>query len=311
MNLIFCGTPEFAVPTLEKLLAEGFQIDLVVSQPDEPSGRGYEVKPPPVKIVAERAGIPVFQPAKLKIPATQEFLSRYHPDAIVVVAYGRIIPPWMIDLPRLGCINLHASLLPKYRGAAPIQWAMMRGETVTGVTTMKIDPGMDTGDILLAREIPIREEDTTETLSKSLSAIGADLMVETLRRLERGEITPRPQDHSQATMAPMLKKEDGRIDWNLLARAISWRVRGLRPWPGAYTTFRGKNLHVWSAAVANAPASDLVPGTLLGGGRKLSVVCGQGTQLELKEVQLEGRKRLSTRDFLNGVRLAPGEKLGP
>lgn len=310
MNLLFCGTPRFAVPTLEKLLAEGFTIELVVSQPDEPSGRGYEVKPPPVKQVAERAGIQVFQPAKLKDPATQEFLSRYHPDAIVVVAYGRIIPPWMIELPRLGCINLHASLLPKYRGAGPIQWAIMRGERVTGVTTMKIDPGMDTGDILLVREIPIREDDTTETLSDSLSRIGADLMIETLRGLERGEITPRPQDHSQATMAPMLKKENGRIDWDLSAREISWRVRGLRPWPGAYSTFRGKNLHVWSAAVADAPPTELAPGTLLGGAGKLSVVCGQGTQLELNEVQLEGRKRLSARDFMNGVHLQPGERLG-
>ena len=310
MNLIFCGTPQFAVPTLEKLLAEGFAVEVVVSQPDEPSGRGYEVKPPPVKQLAERAGIPVFQPAKLKAPATQEFLSRYHPDAIVVVAYGRIIPPWMIELPRLGCINLHASLLPKYRGAAPIQWAIVRGETVTGVTTMKIDPGMDTGDILLVREIPIGEDDTTETLSASLSRIGADLMIETLRGLERGEITPRPQDHSQATMAPMLKKEDGRIDWNLPAREISWRVRGLRPWPGAYSTFRGKNLHIWSSAVAETALTDLLPGTLVGGAGKLSVACGEGTQLELKEVQLEGRKRLSARDFLNGVHLQPGERLG-
>jgi methionyl-tRNA formyltransferase len=310
MNLLFCGTPQFAVPTLEKLLAEGFTIDLVVSQPDEPSGRGYEVKPPPVKQVAEKAGIQVFQPAKLKDPATQEFLFRYRPHAIVVVAYGRIIPPWMIELPRLGCINLHASLLPKYRGAAPIQWAIIRGETVTGVTTMKIDPGMDTGDILLVREIPIREDDTTETLSASLSRIGADLMIETLLGLERAEISPRPQDHSLATMAPMLKKEDGRIDWNLPAREISWRVRGLRPWPGAYSTFRGKNLHIWSSAVAETRLTEVPPGTLVGGAGKLSVACGQRTQLELKEVQLEGRKRLSARDFLNGVHLQPGERLG-
>jgi methionyl-tRNA formyltransferase len=310
MNLLFCGTPQFAVPTLEELLAEGFTIDLVVSQPDEPSGRGYQVKPPPVKQVAEKAGIQVFQPAKLKDPATQEFLFRYRPDAIVVVAYGRIIPPWMIELPRLGCINLHASLLPKYRGAAPIQWAIIRGETVTGVTTMKIDPGMDTGDILLVREIPIREDDTTETLSASLSRIGADLMIETLLGLERAEISPRPQDHSLATMAPMLKKEDGRIDWNLPAREISWRVRGLRPWPGAYSTFRGKNLHIWSSAVAETRLTEVPPGTLVGGAGKLSVACGQGTQLELKEVQLEGRKRLSARDFLNGVHLQPGERLG-
>jgi len=310
MQLIFCGTPQFAVPTLEKLLAEGFPIELVISQPDEPSGRGYEVKPPPVKQLAEKAGIRVFQPAKLKEPATQEFLSRYRPDAIVVVAYGRMIPPWMIDLPRLGCINLHASLLPKYRGAAPIQWALIRGERVTGVTTMKIDPGMDTGAILLMREEDIREEDTAETLATRLSVLGADLMVETLRGLERGDITPRPQDHSQATLAPMLKKEHGRIDWSLTAQEIAWRVRGLYPWPGAYTTFRGKNLHVWAAAVSPAPAAaPLEPGTLAAERGRLVVACGQGTQLEIKELQVEGRKRLAARDFLNGVHLQPGEKL--
>jgi len=311
MRLIFCGTPHFAVPTLQKLLAEGFRIELVVTQPDEPAGRGYEVKPPPVKQVAEKAGIRVFQPAKLKDPATQEFLSPYRPDAMVVVAYGRIIPPWMIDLPRLGCINLHASLLPKYRGAAPIQWALMRGERVTGVTTMMIDPGMDTGDILLQREVEIREEDTAETLAERLSVLGADLMVETLRGLERGEITPHPQEHSQATLAPMLKKEHGRMDWSLPAQELAWRVRGLRPWPGAYTTFRGKNLHVWAAVALPAEAgSPLEPGTLVAERGKLHVVCGQGTRLEIKELQVEARKRLSAHEFLNGVHLKPGERLG-
>ncbi|MFB3920108.1 MAG: methionyl-tRNA formyltransferase [Terriglobia bacterium] len=310
MNLIFCGTPQFAIPTLEKLIAERYVIELAVTQPDEPSGRGYEVRPPPVKELAQRAGIPVFQPAKLKDPATQEFLSKYHPDAIVVVAYGRIIPPWMIGLPRLGCINLHASLLPKYRGAAPIQWALIRGEQVTGVTTMKIDPGMDTGDILLMREEPIGDDDTTERLSARLSTIGADLMLETLNRLNQGGITPRPQDHSQATLAPMLKKEDGRIDWGMMAREIACRIRGLRPWPGAYATFRGKNLHIWTAAVHSGEAQGLTePGALAAEGGRLLVACGQGTQLEVKELQAEGRKRLSARDFLNGVRLAPGEKL--
>ena len=308
MRLIFCGTPQFAVPTLEKLLAEGLTIELVISQPDEPAGRGYEVKPPPVKLAAEKGGIKVFQPAKLKDPATQEFLSPYHPDAIVVVAYGRIVPPWLIDLPRLGCINLHASLLPKYRGAAPIQWALVRGERVTGVTTMKIDPGMDTGDILLAREVEIGEEDTAETLSERLSVLGAELMVETMRGLERGEITPRPQDHSQATLAPMLKKEHGRIDWSLPAQEIAWRVRGFCPWPGAYTMFRGNNLHVWAAAVSPR-ASELEPGTLAAERGKLFVACGQGTQLEVKELQVEGRKRLAAHDFLNGVHLKPGERL--
>ncbi len=311
MNLIFCGTPQFAVPTFEKLLAEGLNIELVVCQPDEPAGRGYEVKPPPIKQHAERAGIKVFQPAKLRDPATQEFLSKFHPDAIVVVAYGRIIPPWMIDLPRLGCINLHASLLPKYRGAGPIQWALINGERVTGVTTMKIDPGMDTGDILLMRELEISDEDTTETLSERLSAVGADLMAETLRGLERGAITPQPQDHSQATLAPMLKKEHGRIDWKMTAQEIWWRVRGLRPWPGAYSTFRGKNFHIWAAKPAlGTMQGEMEAGTLAAAAGKLLVSCGQGTWLELKEVQLEGRKRLPAADFLNGVHLQRGEKLG-
>ena len=310
MDLIFCGTPQFAVPTLEKLLAEGYVIKLVVTQPDEPSGRGYEVAAPPIKQLAEQAGLKVFQPAKLKDPATQEFLSKYHPDAIVVVAYGRIIPPWMIELPRLGCINLHASLLPKYRGAGPIQWALINGERVTGITTMKIDPGMDTGDILLMREVEIGEEETTETLSRKLSTIGADLMLETLRGLEGDEIIARPQDHSQATLAPMIKKEHGRLDWSMPAQQLAWRVRGLRPWPGAYSTFRGKNFHIWAARPEPAATSgSQAPGTLLTEGGRLLVACGEGTRLELQEVQLEGRKRLGARDFLNGIHLAPGEKL--
>src|SRR5207249_5244866 len=217
MRIIFCGTPQFAVPTLERLLAAGFTIDLVVTNPDEPSGRSYERKPPPVKIAAEKAGLPVFQPAKLRDPATREFLAKFHPDAIVVVAYGHIIPPWMIGLPRLGCINLHASLLPKYRGAAPIPWALIRGERVTGVTTMKIDAGLDTGDILLQREVEIHGDDTTETLSDRLSTIGAGLMIETLERLERGEIERRPQDHALSTLAPRLKKADSCMDWSWTA----------------------------------------------------------------------------------------------
>ena len=310
MNLIFCGTPRFAVPTLEKLVVEGHTVELVVCQPDEPAGRGYEMSAPPVKQLAQKHGIQVYQPVKLKDPATQEFLSKFHPEAIVVVAYGRIIPPWMIELPRLGCINLHASLLPKYRGAGPNQRAIINGERTTGVTTMKIDPGMDTGDILLMREVEIRDDDTTETLSARLSALGANLMMETLDGLGRGEITPRPQDHSQATLAPMLKKEDGRIDWNMTAQAIGWRVRGLRPWPGAYSTFRGKNFHLWAAEVGSSPTpSQNDPGTLIAAGSKLCVLCGQASRLELKEVQLAGRKRLAARDFLNGVHLAPGEKL--
>ena len=309
MKLLFCGTPQFAVPALEKLIAHGHAVELVICQPDEPAGRGYQIAAPPVKELAVRSGIPVFQPAKLRDPATVEFLSKYRPDAIVVVAYGRIIPPWMIELPRLGCINLHASLLPKYRGAAPIQWAIMQGERVTGATTMKIDPGLDTGDMLLVREESIRDDDTAETLAARLSVMGADLMIETLTGLERGEIAARPQDHSQATLAPILKKEDGRIDWSMSAEKLSWRVRGLRPWPGAFTSFRGKNFHVWAAQPAVGAASAAEEhGTLTTEGSRLLAACGGETRLELLEVQVEGKKRLPARDFLNGVRLAPGEK---
>jgi methionyl-tRNA formyltransferase len=310
MQLIFCGTPEFAVPTLERLVGQRFTIDLVVTNLDEPSGRGYEVKSPPVKQAALRAGLEIYQPAKLKEPATVEFLSRYRPDAIVVVAYGHILPKWMIELPRLGCINLHASLLPKYRGAAPIQWSLIRGERVTGVTTMRIDLGLDTGDILLKREVEIQDDDTSETLSTRLSQLGADLIIETLRRLERGDLRAQPQDHAQATLAPILKKEDGRIDWNLPALDIWNRIRGLRPWPGAYTRFRGKNLHIWRANRPDAGQTmNLDPGTLVAGHGRLRVACGLGTLLEAKEIQLEGRKRLAPRDFLNGVKISAGEKV--
>ena len=311
MKLIFCGTPQFAVPTLERLRAERHDIELVMTNLDEPKGRGYELKPSPVKEAALKAGLDVFQPLKLKEESTVEFLSKFRPDFIVVVAYGHIIPRWMIELPKHGCINLHASLLPKYRGAAPIQWAIIRGESVTGVTTMKIDEGLDTGGILLKREVAIQDEDTTETLSERLSSVGADLMAETLPRLAVGEIEPQQQDNALATFAPILKKEDGRIAWTLSAQEIGWRVRGLKPWPGAYTSFRSKNLHIWSATpVIGQAGAEHEPGTLLPERGTLRVVCGQGTLLEVLELQLEGRKRLPARDFLNGVRPLPGEMLG-
>lgn len=312
MNVIFCGTPQFAVPTLEALIREGFTIPLVLTNRDEPSGRGYENKPSPVKRVAQEHGLVVFHPARLKDRFTQRFLGGIQPDVIVVVAYGHILPPWMIGLPRLGCVNLHASLLPKYRGAAPIPWAIIRGERTTGVSTMKIDSGLDTGDVLLQQEIEIADQDTTETLSARMSVLGADLLVATLRGLERAEIRPRPQEHSLASLAPRLKREDGRIDWSLRAEEIARRVRGLRPWPGAYTTFRGKNLHLWAAAAWPAGRCGTIePGAVVAEGGKLCAGCANHTVLEIIEAQLEGRKRMSARDFLNGVHLAPGEELGP
>jgi len=307
MRLLFCGTPQFAVPTLLRLSRPPFHIELVLTNPDQPSGRGHALKTPPVKHAALEAGLVVFQPRKFKAPLTRALLSQYRPDAIVVVAYGHIIPGWMIGLPRLGCINLHASLLPKYRGAAPVPWAIIRGESATGVTTMKIDPGLDTGDILLQHQTPIGPEDTTEMLLDRLSAAGADLMVETLHDLNRGQLTPRPQENSQASFAPMLKKEDGRIDWSLEALEIGRRVRGLRPWPGAYTSFRGKGLQIWKAAVA-AGIPQAEPGTIVAQAGRPWAVCGHGTALELIELQAEGRRRVSGSDFLNGIRLQAGEK---
>jgi len=308
LNLVFAGTPHFAVPTLEKLVAAGFAVSLVVTQPDRPRGRGMELTASPVKEIATRLGIPITQPESIK--NNEEFkarLAELKPDAIVVVGYGRIIPQWMIDLPTLGNLNLHASLLPKYRGAAPIQWAIAQGEAITGVTTMRIDAGLDTGDILLQRELPISAEDTAETIAPKLAAIGAGLMVETLRGLRAGEIHPRPQDHTQATLAPILKKEDGRIDFHRSATEIWNRLRGFQPWPGAYTTLRGKSLQIFGAK----PANVAVPvGTITLRGDGAFVGCGERTALELLEVQMEGKKRMSAGDFVNGYRPREGEHLG-
>jgi len=307
-SLVFCGTPRFAVPTLEALVHAGFPVRLVVTQPDKPRGRGLALAPSPVKQSALALGLPVAQPESIKNnDAFLEQLTALNPDAIIVVGYGRIIPQWMIDLPRLGNINLHASLLPKYRGAAPIQWAIARGESTTGVTTMRIDAGLDTGDILLQKEIPIQPTDTAETLAPMLAATGANLMVETLRGLEAGTISPCPQNSENATLAPILKKEDGRIDFRRTAQEICNRLRGFQPWPGAFTTFRGKNLHVWDAAAA---LRSLPPGELLIEHGLLFVGCGGGTALALLEVQPEGKKHMAARDFIHGYRPQTGEKLG-
>ncbi|MGH9378282.1 MAG: methionyl-tRNA formyltransferase [Terriglobia bacterium] len=308
MRLIFCGTPQFAVPPLEKLLAHNFDVALAVTNPDEPQGRGYALKPPPVKVASLKAGLKILQPAKLKEARSE--IESVKPDVIVVVAYGHLIPPWMIDLPPLGCINLHASLLPLYRGAAPIARAIIRGERLTGITTMKIDAGLDTGDILLQKEIAIDEDDTAETLSARLSEPGAELVVETLEGLARGEIQPRPQDHGMATLAPMLKKEDGLIDWSMPAPEIACRVRGLAPWPVAHTLFRGKGLQIWVARPEESQASSPAPGAIRIGGGRLIVGCGACTALELVELQVEGRKRIHARDFINGMRPQDGERLG-
>jgi methionyl-tRNA formyltransferase len=308
LHLVFCGTPQFAVPTLEKLAASGFRLDLVVTQPDRPKGRGLELIASPVKQSALRLDLPMTQPEKIK--NNEEFraqLAAIKPDAIIVVGYGRIIPQWMLDLPPLGNINLHASLLPKYRGAAPIQWAIANAETITGVTTMRLDAGLDTGDVLLQRDVAIELDDTAQTLAPRLASVGAELMVETLQGLRAGSIRSHPQDHSKATLAPILKKEDGLVDFSRTASEIVNRMRGFQPWPGAHTKFRGKNLQITRAHVA----SESVPqGELLIPGDRLLVGCGNDTCLELLELQLEGKKRTSARDFIHGYRPKPSEKLG-
>lgn len=308
LNLVFCGTPGFAVATLDSLVDAGFPIHLVVTQPDRPKGRGMELVSSPVKGRALELELPITQPERIK--NNDEFRARLaalKPDAIIVVGYGRIIPQWMLDLPPLGNINLHASLLPKYRGAAPIQWAIAQGETITGVTTMKIDAGLDTGGILLQREVPISAEDTALTLSPRLAKVGAALMVETLRRLQGGSVTSRPQDGAHATLAPILKKEDGRIDFSKGATEILNRMRGFQPWPGAYSTFRGKHLQVRKARSRNL---HLASGELKVEGDRLFTGCAGATAIEILEMQLEGKKPSSSADFIRGYRPVPGEKLG-
>jgi len=306
-NLVFCGTPQFAVPTLDKLVEAGFNVRLILSQPDRPKGRGLGLVGSPVKEAASRLGLEIYQPEGIR--QNEELrakLEQIAPAAMIVVGYGRIIPKWMLELPKYGNINLHASLLPKYRGAAPIQWAIANGEQITGVTTMRIDEGLDTGDILLQKDLAILDEDTSETMSPRLAAIGADLMVETLRGLTESTIRPVPQKDDEATLAPILKKEDGRIDFSLSAQEIYNRLRGFQPWPGAFTSFRGKMLNITAAR----PCEERVPQAELQINDQLLVGCGNSTTLELLEVQPEGKKRISARDFIHGYRPQRGEKLG-
>jgi methionyl-tRNA formyltransferase len=309
MNLVFMGTPSFAVPTLERIVAAGHRVIAVFTQPDRPKGRGGQVALPPVKDAALRLELPVYQPERVRRPEVLEQLQQLNPDAMVVVGYGQIIPQSIIDIPRLGIINVHASLLPKYRGAAPIQWAIANGETRTGVTTMRIDAGLDTGDMLLRWETEIGAGETALELGQRMSIAGADLLVETLVGLENGAVRAEPQDNSIATLAPILKKEDGVIDWNWTAEKVSNRARGFLPWPGAYSFFRGQLFHVWKARIAEEPGVG-DPGWLMPQKKRLLVTCGDGTALELLEVQVEGRKRLSVEAFLNGQRLEDDEMLG-
>ena len=312
MRLVFLGTPAFAVPTLDRIVEAGHQVLAVVTQPDRPRGRGQHPSPPPVKEAAARLGLPVRQPERVKLPESVELLRALGAEAMVVVGYGQIIPQTVIDLAPLGIMNVHASLLPKYRGAGPIQWAILNGETRTGVTTMRIDAGLDTGDMLLKRWTEIGPEENAVELGARLAVMGADLLVETLAGLAAGTIVPEKQDSSQATYARLLKKEDGLLDWSLPAPAIHNRVRGLQPWPGAYTTFRGQTLHIWKSRPAPRPPAPgprpPKPGRVVAV-KPLVLGCGSGA-LELLEVQLEGRKRISGADFANGRHLAENEDMG-
>ena len=314
MRIVFCGTPQFAVPSLRLFLTQSdFELLAIITQPDRPRGRGHELSFSPVKQVALEAKIPVHQPEKIRAPEIQGMLQALAPDVIVIIAYGQIIPARLLPIPGLGWINLHASLLPKYRGAAPINWAIVNGETQTGVTTMRIDAGMDTGDTLLQRETAIGPTETAPELASRLAELGAPLMVETLRGLGAGSLVPRPQDHSLATHAPMLKREDGLIAWNLRSEQIFNRIRGFAPWPGAYTTFRGQTCHVTGQPAASSAGPKDPPGTLILAMKpepQLLVVCGGETVLRLLSVKVEGRKEISASEFANGARLKPGERFG-
>jgi methionyl-tRNA formyltransferase len=309
MNLVFCGTPQFAVPTLNALLANDHRIALVITQPDRASGRGQQVATSPIKQLALDLKLPVAQPEKLKNnPALQSQLQGINPDAIVVVAYGRLIPAWMLGLPRLGTLNVHASLLPKYRGAAPIQWALARGETITGVTIMKLDEGLDTGPILLQKETAIHADDTAVSLSPRLADLGGGLMVQALQQAAAATMKPVSQDHSLATLAPLLTKQDGIIDFSQTASEIHNRLRGFQPWPGVRTEFRGRHLEITNARVqqyVSAPSSKI-----LVEGHRLFFGCGAGTSLEVLELRPEGKKRMTVREFLSGYRPQNNEVVG-
>ena len=308
MRIVYLGTPDFAVPTLEALHRAGHQIVAVYTQPDRPKGRGQEIAAPPVKEAAFRLHLPVHQPEKIRTCLDE--LASFSPDIMVVVGYGQIIPQNIIDLPRLGIVNVHASLLPKYRGAAPIQWAIANGERTTGVTTMQINEGLDTGAILLKAETPIDPKETAPELSARLATLGADLCVETLRQLEAGTLSPTPQDPALATLAPILTKNDGRLDWNWPAPQIHNHVRGLQPWPGCFSRFRGQPLNIWRTALGASDApTGLSPGELFLHRRRLFVGTGGNATLELLEVQPPGKKRMHPNDFANGVRLEPNESL--
>jgi methionyl-tRNA formyltransferase len=314
LKIVFCGTPSFAVPTLKAALRAGHEVSLVVTQPDRPSGRGMATLSPPVKEAALAEGLAVIQPEKIKKNLEfQAQLEAIAPDAILVVAFGRIVPQWMLELPLHGNLNLHGSLLPKYRGAAPIQWAVANGEAETGVTTMRLDEGLDTGEILMQRAMPIAPDQTSADMYPRLAEMGAALMVETLEGLAAGSITPVKQDDGDATYAPILTRDDGRMDFTQPAMTVYNRWRGFQPWPGAWTMLKNKKLVAHrlmpldAGSIAGGPEE---PGTVGVEQGRLFVRCAAGTWLELVEVQIEGRKRMAMADFLRGRALETGDRLG-
>jgi methionyl-tRNA formyltransferase len=307
LRIIFMGTPEFACPTLQALLDRGEQVVAVVTQPDRPKGRGQRLQSPPVKLLAEAHAIPVLQPLRVRAPEAVAAIRDLAPDLIVVVAFGQILPKVLLDIPRHGCINVHASLLPRYRGAAPLNWCIINGETETGVTTMLMDVGLDTGDMLLKRSTPIDPEEDTSALHDRLAVLGAEALAETLDRLVAGTLSAEKQDDHLTCYAPLLKKEDGRIDWSRGAQTIKNLVRGMAPWPGAYTWLGGQMLKVWRVTTTACTGA---PGTVLAVGRDgIEVACGDGSVI-ITELQLEGKRRLAAREFLAGWRLEPGTVLG-
>ncbi len=308
MKVVFMGTPDFAALTLKRLIDEKYTVAAVFTQPDKPVGRKRIITPPPVKSTASENGIPVFQPQTLKNDEPKKILENIAPDIIVVVAYGKILPPDILSIPKYGCVNVHASLLPKYRGASPIQWSIVCGEKSTGVTTMLMDEGMDTGDILLSSTEDILPTDTAETLFDRLAVKGADLCIETLKSLENGEIVPKKQDDSAATYAPIITKEMAKLDFSITAREICCLVRGFYPWPVAYTVLPdGKKLKVYSAIEVDGSANPA--GTVAVSDKRLVVACGNNTSVELCEVQLEGKSRMSAKNLLNGYCIKKGTVL--
>ncbi len=310
LRAVFCGTPQFAVPSLQHLTQQAdFQIVGVLTQPDRPKGRGQEITYSPVKEVALAAQVPVHQPVKVRAPEVEEQLRALAPDVIVIIAYGQIIPARLLSIPEFGWINLHASLLPKYRGAAPINWAIVNGETRTGNTTMRIDAGMDTGEILMQQELAIGPDETAPEVADRLAEAGAPLLAATLRGLVAGTLNGRTQNNAAASLAPMLKREDGRIEWSRPAQEIYNRMRGFAPWPGAYTEFRGQTCHVWGLPMSKVEVIG-AQGTLVAHREGLRVICGQGSALELTSVKLEGRKEVTAAEFARGARLRAGECLG-